>query len=394
MPEPVSKLIDRLSELVAYRLDAEAIRRAKRRHADVMAGRETDYLPVIFEAPVSETADWPAFNWRQRFEDPEKSLYMQLKDMVLPRAAGGGDYVPGVRPDLGTINCQTVFGAGYQVPEHTRAVIDTYMPKDRLAEFEVPEDVSCEGVIPRMVEHLEHHRDALASRGLGELISVWHCDQQGPFDIAAMVRGHEIFIDLYEDGDFVHDLMSKCTDVYVKVSRLCKRLNGEGDGPGNALGIWMERGAVRMCGDSDILVSPRQHEEFILPYQKRAFDALGGGWMHYCGGQAGYNRPEGLHLHELYAKIDTLAGLNWTTAGDWIGEMRRLKDLGLVHIGTVPREDGESLEDYYARVLSAYDRRWGLIFGMTWGGGPELRDGEHGGAVQAWREAQDRYFGV
>ncbi len=393
MSESVSALIDRLCELIAYRLDAEAVRTARRRHGDVMAGRETDYLPIIVEAPVSETAEWPVFDWKQRFEDPEKSLYMQLKDTVLPRAAGGGDYIPGVRPDLGTINCQTVFGAGYRVPEHTRAVIDSYVPKEQLAAFEVPEDISAEGVIPRMVEHLTHHQEVLADRGLGGLISVWHCDQQGPFDIAAMVRGHEIFVDFYEDEDFVHDLMSRATDVYIKVTRLCKRLNHEGDGPGNALGIWMERGAVRMCGDSDILVSPELHERFILPYQKQAFDALGGGWMHYCGGEAGYSKPEGLHLHELYARVDTLAGLNWTTAGDWIAEMRRLSELGLVHIGTVPREPDEPLEDYYARVLSAYDRRWGLIFGMTWGGGPQLRAGEHSRAVEAWREAQDRYFG-
>jgi hypothetical protein len=394
LSEDIRSLIDRLCGWIAERLDADAVATAKRRHADVLAGRETDYLPVIFETPMPETAEMPDFDWRQRFEDPDKSLYMQLRDIVLPRATGGGDYVPGVRPDLGTINCQTVFGAGYKVPAHTRTVIHEYVPKEKLAAFEVPEDVSAEGVIPRMVEHLTHHRDALAARGLGELVDVWHCDQQGPFDIAAMVRGHEIFTDFYEDPEFVHDLMGKTADVYLKVTRLCKRLNGEGDGAGNALGIWMERGAARMCGDSDILVSPQQHRQFILPYEKRAFDALGGGWMHYCGGEAGFSKPEGLHLHDLYASIETCHGLNWTTAGDWIGEMRRLKELGVAHLGTVPREPDEPLGAYYDRVLSPYDRRWGLVFGMTWGGGPQLREGEHEGATEAWRAAQDRRFGT
>ncbi len=393
MPHDVGGLLDRVCEMIAERARPERIAAAKRRHADVMAGRETDYLPIIFGAPPPrEAADWPSFDWLERFHDPGKSLFMQLKEVALPRICTDSDYVPGVRADLGTINCQTVFGAEWRVTGENRSVITKYVPKEELAVFEVPEDVSGLGVLRRVVEHMEHHVEALRRRGLGGLVSVYHCDQQGPFDIAAMTRGHDIFLDLYEDPGFVHHLMGLCADVYVKVTKLCKRIAGEvPGGPGNAVSVWMEAGAVRMCGDSDILVSPEAYREFIQPYERRAFERLGGGWYHYCGGWEGTGRAEGLHLHEAYAEIPLLRGLNWTTAGDWLGEMRKLARLGLVHVGTLPRPKDEPLDDYFRRALSPYDGRRGLLLGGMWQP-PWLWDGERQRAAAAWRRVQDEVF--
>ena len=121
---------------------------------------------------------------------------------------------------------------------------------------------------------------------------------------------------------------------------------------------------------------------------ERAFREMGGGWFHYCGGVPGFKRQEGLHLHEVYAGVEGLRGLNWTTAGDWLGEMRRLRDLGLCHVGTLHRDGGETLEDYFRRALSIYPESTGLIFD-----GPQLRDGEADRAVDTWREVQDQVHG-
>jgi len=392
--EPTESLLDRVCELIAAHADAARIADAKRRHADVLAGRRTDYLPMIFPvATPPEAADWPDFDWHERFHDPGKSLFMQLKDTVLPRICGDSDYVPGVRADLGTINCMTVFGAEWRVTGENRSVITKYVPKDVLAEFELPDDISAMGEIPRVVEHMTHHVEALRSRGLGEVVSVYHCDQQGTFDIAAMTRGHEIFTDMYEDPPLVHRLMGLCTEVYVAVTKLCKRISGEAvGGAGNGVGVWMDAGAVRMCGDSDILVGERCFREFIQPYHRRAFDALGGGWFHYCGGWEGTGRSEGVHLHEAYAEIEGIHGLNWTTAGDWLAEMKKLHRLGVAHVGTLPRPRDESLEDYYRRALSPYDDRRGLLFGGMWQS-PWFFDAERPRAMELWHRTQDEVFG-
>jgi hypothetical protein len=388
MPEDVESLLDRVCEMVARRIDPPAIEAAKRRQADAMAWRRCDYLPIQFHRPVPEADRLPTFDWRQQFHDPAKSLYMQLRGGVLPRLAARADWAPCVRADTGVINCMSVFGVEYAAPEHTKPVVTRYVGKERLAAFEPPEDVRDCGVMPRMVEHMEHHLAALRRRGLGQWVTVHHCDQQGPFDIAAQVRGHDIFVDLYEDPDFVHALMAKCVTVYVVVSKLCKQVTGERLDGGCANGVWMDNGGVRMCGDSDILIGPELFERFVLPYQQEAFEAFGGGWLHYCGGVRGYRRAEGVHLHPLYARNRYLRGLNWTTAGDWVGELRRLKDLRVAHVGDIQREPGEPLGEYFRRGLRAYDDRTGIVFQCA-----QLGDGEHERAPDAWREAQDEVFG-
>jgi len=387
VPHDVNGLLDQVGDFVHCYADASRIADAKRRQADMLALRPSDYIPILTGKPVPEARDLPSFDWAERFHDPAKSLYMQLKDDVLPRVASGCDAVPTVRPDLGVINCMTVFGCAYDAPAHTMPVITRYAAKEALAAFEVPGDVSGLGVMPQVIEHAEHHRAVLREHGLWDAVRLVHCDQQGPWDIAAQARGHDVFLDVYEDPAFVHGLMKKCTQVYVAVSRLCKSFDPSPIAGGAGVAFWMDSGAVRMCGDSDILISAAQHREFAAPYQQEAFRAMGGGWLHYCGGMPGFKRREGLHLHEVYAGIEGLRGLNWTTAGDWLGEMRRLRDLGLCHVGTLPRAEGETVADYFRRVLSPYPTRTGLIFE-----GPYLQPAEVDGAVDLWRKVQDEKY--
>ena len=180
--------------------------------------------------------------------------------------------------------------------------------------------------------------------------------------------------------------MRKSTDVYVAVSKLCKEITGEPLDSGEATGYWIENGGVRMCGDSDILIGPAHFRRFVQPYQQRGFRAFGGGWLHYCGGAASCGRAEGLRLHEPYAKINGLRRLNWSTAGDWLGEMRRLKRLGVVHLGGAPREDGGRLADYFRRALSVYDGSRGLILHR------DVKADEIDRAMDVWHATQDELF--
>ena len=276
MNEDTGSLLKRVAEMIHSHLSADRIAVAKQRQADIFAGREPDYIPILFAGQVPESADLPDFDWARQWHDPAKSLYMQLKELVLPWTAGGSDAVPMVRADTGVINCMSIFGIKYDVPEHTKPVVTGYVDKDTLIDFKLPEDISALGVMPKMIEHMQHHIQALAELGLDRFVQVGHCDQQGPFDIAAMVRGHDIFTDMYDDPGFVHNLMQKCSSVYVAVTKLCCQVSGGSSNCG-ASGIWLEHGLARMCGDSDILVSQDLHAEFIRPYQESAFRACGQG---------------------------------------------------------------------------------------------------------------------
>ena len=370
-------------DLAGEVIDAGRVDGARRRQADMFAWRETDSVPLIFSVRVDGLKGLPDFDWAQQFADPAASLYMQMKDVVAV-AAADSDYVPTVRADTGVINAPSILGASFVVPAHTKPVINARVPKEELAAFGVPEDIRPLGVLPTMVEHTQHHLAALDEAGLADRVGVRHCDTQGPFDIAAQACGHDaIFLDLYEDPDFVHSLMAKCTDIYIKLSRLCKQLTGHPLDRGYANEYWMDPGSVRLCDDSGILVSAEMYEEFLAPYLAKAFEPFGGGWIHYCGGVPEGNRPEGLHLHEVYCSVPGMRGLNFTTGRDWPAEIRKLIANKVIYLGGLPRQEGEPLEGYFRRVLSMCDDRRGMIFHGA------VRPAEAPMAMETWRRVQD-----
>jgi hypothetical protein len=375
--------LHRVLEIAADVLDGDRIAVARRRQADMLGWRDSDYIPVVYGGRCEELADAPDFDWAEQFADPSASLYMQLKDVVIA-ASGDGDYVPTVRADTGVVNGPSVLGAPCAVPAHTKPVCNGHVPKEQLAEFEAPEDISHLGVIPTMVEHTEHHLAALTSTGLAELVPVRHCDTQGPFDIAAQARGHdELFLDMYVDPDFVHDLMAKSLDIYVKMNLLCKSMAGHPVDSGPANTYWMDPGSVRLCDDSGILISAEMYEQFCADYVRRAYEPFGGGHLHYCGGVPEGGRPEGLHLHEVYCSIDGLRGLNFTTGGDWPVEVKKVMDRRVAYIGGLPRGEDEPLEEYFRRVLSLCPGRKGMILHSS------PRPGEQDRFLDTWHAVQD-----
>ena len=374
--------VDRICEAARQFLSIDRIGKAKRRHADVFAWRRPDYLPILFNSELPELAELPEYNWKEQWEDPAKSFVMQMKG-VLRQVADGTDFVPSVRADTGVINGPSLFGVGYRVPEHTKPVVDRYASKDDLADVDLPDDLSRLGVCPNIVEHMQSHKDALTAHGLLGLIGLHHCDTQGPFDIAAQSRGHDIFTDLYDDPDFTHHLMRQSVKAYVGLTRICRSISGETSSGASASGFWMDRGGVRLCDDSGILLSGSLFEEFVLPYHTAALDAFGGGWIHYCGGVPGGGRVEGIHLHDYYLKIPNLKGLNFTTGYDLEAEVRKLFANRVAYVGGFPREPGESLKSYFTRIITLCPERKGLLFTA------ELRGDESKTAVAIWHGLQD-----
>jgi hypothetical protein len=302
---------------------------------------------------------------------------------------GGGDYVPAVRADTGVINGPRILGAPYDVPAHTKPVINGHVSYEALRDFSVPTDIRSSGCMPIMIAHTQHHLAALKAAGLQGRIGIHHCDLQGPFDIAAMARGHDdIFVDLYTDTAFVHELMAKCTDIYVAMAKLCKTLVGDGLTSGLANDYWMGAGSVRVCDDSGILVSPDLYREHLSPYIGKAMAPFGGGWIHYCGGVPNGNRPEGLHLHETYLSHSELRGLQFTTAGDLGKEVLRLREhkvawLAVAWQDSLTRDGAQTNEALFRRLIALCDVRRGMVVTAP------VEPAELPGAMELWHRLQD-----
>lgn len=369
-------------ECAAKHLSPERIRQSKERHAALFRWEDADYLPLHFGVAVPALRDLPHYDWTEQFYEPAKSFVSQMSGVV-QQLAGGADYVPSIRADMGVVNGPSLFGVEFVVPAHTKTVVSRYAPKADLAAFQLPGDIRALGTMPRVIEHTQAHQATLREHGLDKLITVHHCDIQGPFDIAEQARGHDLLTDFYEDPAFVHHMMEQATRAYIAMGLLCKELAGEGRTWGNANGYWMNPGGVRMCDDSGILLSPGLFAEFVQPYQIRAFEAFGGGWLHYCGGVPDGNRQEGLHLHEHYLANPYLRGMNFTTGKDLLAEIRTIIAHRVNYIGGFRRLPGEGVEPYFRRLCGLCPGRKGMIVGAN------LQPEEKPGAIDLWHRVQD-----
>ncbi|MBC7319118.1 hypothetical protein H5T89_00555 [bacterium] len=99
----------------------------------------------------------------------------------------------------------------------------------------------------------------------------------GPFTVSAQIRGaSQLCIDIYEDPDFVHRLMSFITDATIK--RITYIMD--------KFGLEYPRESWGFADDSIELISEETYKEFVLPYHKKLIDTFSKGGpnsIHLCG---------------------------------------------------------------------------------------------------------------
>lgn len=99
----------------------------------------------------------------------------------------------------------------------------------------------------------------------------------GPFTVSAQIRGaSQLCIDIYEDPDFVHNLMSFITDATIRrITYIMDRF-----------GLEYPKESWGFADDSIELISEETYKEFVLPYHKRLINTFSKGGpnsIHLCG---------------------------------------------------------------------------------------------------------------
>ena len=132
-------------------------------------------------------------------------------------------------------------------------------------------------------------------------VRIYHPDTQGPLDIAELLWGGEMFYEMYDDPDFVHDTLRLITDTYKAfLDKWYSIVPKERE-----LSVhWntMHRGNIMIRLDSAMNISCDFYNEFSKPYDKELFDYFGGGCLHFCG--------RGDHYIESACEIESMLGFN------------------------------------------------------------------------------------
>lgn len=347
--------LEKLLDIVLGSSDFGAIKVGRERQLAIWRNEKTDYLPILINN--SETPELSGFkHWtlKEQFNDKEKMLTEQIKSLV-GVAKSHSDAQLSIRVNMGVGILPSIFGLQAVFPREDQMPWFIGHPsKETIAKVEPPENIKDYGLMPKVIEYLHYFKNILPKE-----VNIYCFDTQGPFDIAHLIRGHQIYTDLYDDPDFVHYLLRLSTKIYIEATKIFKEIINEPLSSGYHSTLFMGNGGVRLCDDSSVNLSPLLFREFVLPYIKEALAPFGGGWVHFCG--------DGNHLLDLYLELEEVRGLNFGNPEkyDYERVMRKILSKGKFYVGYIPRKEGEGLEEYFRRVLSPLEGgKRGLILQM------------------------------
>lgn len=280
--------LDRLLDFLEERIDEGHVRSTERLHLDAMAWRPVPRLPLTLVWPPEDVAPYP---YAEAFDDPAKMLYNELV-----RTVGGtstyasallrDDFPPHVRSNHGIGIIASLFGARCTIVNDNMPWIEHMDPAElrRAVARGVPDLEQALG--RRVVDTHAFYRETLARiPRLSRCIRITQPDLQGPFDIAHLLMGTDVFLAVVDDPGFVRELLAVVTDTYIAFRRLIdsQLTHAAGDEAVYLHGC-LFGGAVLIKDDTAVVnLSGTMHREFSKLFNDRILEAFGGGSYHFCG---------------------------------------------------------------------------------------------------------------
>lgn len=328
------RAMERLENLI----DPDHIKRCDAIQTDAWMGRTPEHLPTIVCFPTPE--DWPTYQFLEAWDDLEKN-FMNSLSMVYITALLKDDKTCAIAPDFGVVNIPEVFGVPSVLTNEGHSMSKGLNDVDKIRELisrGVPEMSGPS--IEKTNDFYDFASEVLkAYDKLSQVVHFIVPDNQGPFDLAHLIWGHQIMYATYDYPDVVRELVELTTQTYIEfTSYYKKRLNQSFTDGYHCCGVKLVRGGVRVCDDSAVLCSRDNYLEYCKPYNARAYEPYKGGWLHYCGNgnhflddlltTPGINavhmgNPDNCDLFELHQKaMETDTTIIWSGSLDRLAELR------------------------------------------------------------------------
>lgn len=121
-----------------------------------------------------------------------------------------------------------------------------------------------------------------------------------PMDLAAALRGTQIYYDFYDFPDELHQLLDYCTDATIQFAGDIYRLAGKYLGA-TKYGMWFLEGNINMSEDISCMISAELYRKFSAPYTRKVIDHFGTGHMH--------SHSRAMHLVKEICSLENVANL-------------------------------------------------------------------------------------
>ncbi len=348
--------MNQLEDLLAFlenHIDEQHASRVEKLHLDALAYRDVPCLPLTLVYPAEDIL---CHAYADAFNDPKKMLWNELIKTVggtsTYNAVRLKDHFPlQVRSNHGVGIIASLFGAKSSIINDQLPWVDplTMDAIKKIISRGVPEIDRALG--SQVLETNAFYLEKLSAYPrCSRQIRVTQPDLQGPFDIAHLLVGDDIFYGVYDYPELLHELLAIITQTYVDFVEALQPLVTD-QTKSDAIyihGAIYKGKAVIKDDTATATLSQDMYSAFSKQFNDRILQLLGGGSLHYCGKSRdwhlstmdsewlkgmNYGNPELQDLHAIwsYLKERSIPNIMWGDSlrleqadVDFLAEVRKL----------------------------------------------------------------------
>lgn len=260
----------------------KTVNRQRYSHSIAMERRKQEGCVTFRALPPSDIAqynliDLTSYQYETQL-DKYAADWLKLSEASMrARREVDDNFIPNVTPMLG-IGDYSAFVAG-----EIYFARDTSWSKPVLSNIEGWKDIPPIGEAPwygRFMKICEYLIRETAGCGMPFMRGFF-----SPLDLAAALRGQDIYYDFYDEPEKLHQLLDYCADCTICLAKdireLCSRYLGN-----KPYGMFFQDG-INMSEDIACMISPELYRKFCAPHTQKVIDAFGKGYMH-CHSRAMY----------------------------------------------------------------------------------------------------------
>lgn len=281
--EKLRQLLSGLEE----RIDMDHVEKTEQLHLDAIHFREVPFLPLTVIVPAEELG-YEAYPYAEAHQDPDKMLYNELLKSFasILTSMELGDWFPyHIRSNHGLGIISSVFGAECRILGDNMPWVEPLGDIEAVLEHIRRGPDFAQGLPAKVLDTHRHFQQRLAEYPkCSRAIRLSQPDLQGPFDNAHLLLGSDIFYQVYDEPEALHEILQAITDAYAAYRRMLEPCLSDMAGAGDMyIHGAIYRGRILIKDDTAVInLSPAQYEEFSGRYNKQLFDAFTGS-LHYCG---------------------------------------------------------------------------------------------------------------
>ncbi len=270
-----------------------------KKHADSITGKKDFLLGV--RVKVDNPNPYP---YEECINDPAKALETALS-FLRPSLEIKSDFIPCLYPipNRMVYPVPSMFGCPMKIVSDDVWAVPIISDIEQVWDMEVPP--LNQGIMPKVVEHLEYYQ-----RYAPPEIPVIPPSEQSPFVVAYMLRGDDIYLDMYDHPEELARLLELVTEAFIKVERYYKKILDEDSHYRVSFENFFVPG-LRIAADSNVNLAPEFIKQFEMPYLERIAKEFGSLAIHYCGDNnlPGYQFADVLSEYDFVKLIHTQMGV-------------------------------------------------------------------------------------